>query len=740
MAFVFIALHLSPFLLYSAQTSTNSEVENTLSESESLSSKEPTIRSQIDTISIYGDEEISEVFYGGDAGISKRQLENTKATDIHQVLKQVPGVYIQEEDGSGLRPNIGFRGVHPHRSKKITLMEDGILLAPAPYSSPAAYYFPVMDNINGIEVFKGPSSTKFGPNSIGGSLNLKTRSYFDDTPLKAKFALGSFAEQHADIAYSQSWSRWKLLAHATYLSSEGFKVLPNGDHTGFQKINSGVKIKREFSFNKSLEFKFNYAGEDSAETYLGITREDFARDFRQRYSASQDDRLLSHFRQFQIKYQQAIGEHSIFSATAYNHSFDRLWSKFESFSDKTVSIADVLYKPTGRLLNFLEILKGRENSSSNLENVVIGNNDRSYLSRGLQLDYSTELPTNSNLHTHHLDVNIRLHYDSVERRQTKDEFAMTDGELNRVTPISVIDLKGQNEDRSLSKSAVVGHFISFNQWDFVTNLRFDSVESQKENFINNEIQKRTDTLFTPGLEIAYNFTNLRLYTGIHRGMSPVGPGQDNNIKPEESLNYQLGIKTKTLIQVETTAFLSQYSNIVSLCTFASGCSEDDVDRKFNGGAARIYGLEMAVGARPHYKSFQFPIRLSSTYTQAEFASVFSSDSEEWGVGLIQKGDPLPYIPNLQTHLSLGLQKENWLIETTIKHQTKSYDQALSIDRKEIAPYGTVDVVGEYKWKKNLSTFLRGQNIFNKEYVTSFRPLGARPGRPQTFIVGTNFSF
>ena len=80
-------------------------------------------------------------------------LEKFEYTDIHRVLNAVPGVNLQEEDGYGLRPNIGLRGTSPERSKKITIMEDGVLSGRAPYSAPAAYYLPNISRMSAVQVF-----------------------------------------------------------------------------------------------------------------------------------------------------------------------------------------------------------------------------------------------------------------------------------------------------------------------------------------------------------------------------------------------------------------------------------------------------------------------------------------------------------------------------------------------------------------------------------------------------------
>ena len=103
--------------------------------------------------------------------INNKKLERQEYDDPQAILQTVPGVYARTEDGVGLRPNIGLRGTNPNRSSKVALMEDGVPFGPAPYSAPAAYYFPLMQRMYQVRVLKGPATIVYGPQTVGGAID-----------------------------------------------------------------------------------------------------------------------------------------------------------------------------------------------------------------------------------------------------------------------------------------------------------------------------------------------------------------------------------------------------------------------------------------------------------------------------------------------------------------------------------------------------------------------------------------
>jgi sterol desaturase/sphingolipid hydroxylase (fatty acid hydroxylase superfamily) len=208
--------------------------------------------------------------------IDQEELERHRYTDIHQILATVPGVYLRGEDGFGLRPNIGLRGGNSDRSAKITLMEDGVLMAPAPYAAPAAYYFPLSARLVGVEVIKGAAAIRYGPQTIGGAINLLTR----QVPMQNAAAISSAYGLHNTVSAhghtGTGGERWGVLAEIAHLSSDGFKQIDGGGQTGFGRQDAMFKARigslRSATVFHDLELKLGYGRERSHETYLADPR------------------------------------------------------------------------------------------------------------------------------------------------------------------------------------------------------------------------------------------------------------------------------------------------------------------------------------------------------------------------------------------------------------------------------------------------------------------------------------
>ncbi|MGY8809222.1 MAG: TonB-dependent receptor plug domain-containing protein, partial [Fidelibacterota bacterium] len=208
--------------------------------------------------------------------VSKSELKQFNHTDIHRVVSRIPGVYVQEEDGLGLRPNIGVRGTGLSRMEKLNVMEDGIIIAPAPYASPAAYYSPTMGRMQSLEVRKGSTQIKHGPFTTGGSLNYISTSIPSSLLNSIDFTAGSFGKTVLHVKSGNTVGQWGYLFEVYNDMTDGFKELDGGGDTGYTKTDIMAKVRYAMSANHALEMKISMTDEISDETYLGLSDDDYA--------------------------------------------------------------------------------------------------------------------------------------------------------------------------------------------------------------------------------------------------------------------------------------------------------------------------------------------------------------------------------------------------------------------------------------------------------------------------------
>lgn len=726
--------------------------------------------SKSNQMTVYGRKRSSKKITGTRYEIKRSETEAFSDVDPHKVISEAPGVYVQDEDGFGLRPNIGIRGTHPHRSKKITLLEDGVFLGPAPYSAPAAYYFPQMTKITGADLIKGSMSSLYGPTSIGGTFNFKTRE-ITNQKLSGGIGLTSgavrrdrdgFTQRGSDSTrdryagtnlitghVSQNFGSFSYLVEAGTVDARGFKELGDiNDETGFEKWDGLVKLGFRLDKRQKVELKASRASELSNETYLGLTDSDFSVNPFQRYAASQLDQMDWDQEQVSLTYENKISKNKSFLLTAYNQNFQRSWNKFDRFAgSNTPAVRDILNNPELPAYNeYYRLLTGEINSiNTGVDTLVLTDNAREYYSRGVQGVYNYNMRLGEFGQTRLKNTTgVRYHRDSVSRNHVSSFYDIFDGVLEKEFSDSLED---ETVTRNKEESEVFSlfHQTSFqkNSWTVDTSFRLERVFQEGNNFLTDELYDKTQTLFAPGVGVSKTVgSSSVVFAGVHRGIGAAGPGQSEGARPEESVNYELGYRSISRQgRIEVAAFATDYQNIKGFCSASSGCAQERLEEEFSGGSALIYGLEASLKTMRYVGRRKFPLSASYTLTSTEFNNTFESGAEnEWGAGVVESGDPLPYIPKHQFSLSAGFNIGKALIQARWNKRTSVFDQSVKEGREKIKGYELTDVALSLPLRKKLLLSASIDNVFGEEYVSSLRPFGARPGMPRHYKLGLNYKF
>ncbi len=681
---------------------------------------------------------------GGSAHVlTESKLSRIKRDDPHAILRGVPGVYSRGEDGYGLRPNIGIRGASPDRSKKLTLMEDGVLFGPAPYSAPAAYYVPLSLRIRGVRVVKGPAALSYGPQTVGGAVDFLTRTVPDAPVAMIDAALGQDVYTRLHGYAGAARGPIAGLIEGALLRTDGFKELDGGGPTGFRRTEMAGKLRVALPGRgravQHLRLGLGFSEERSHETYLGLTDLDLRAQPLRRYRISADDRMTNWRTQGRLSHELRLGAFEI-ETTAYRHDFDRVWRKVNGL--RGASLADVLANPeTTRNRLYYGVVAGTEDSSSPAQAVLIGPNDRRFVSHGLQSTARGKAVTGAL--QHRLEASARYHFDSIDRHHSQDGFLVQGSALVPDDPPE--EVTADNRATTHAVALYATDVVTIGPATVTPGVRTEIIVSSLEDRLAGRRAETTYAVLLPGVGsfVAIGHGGFGVLAGVHRGFSPRAPGEPDSVPVERSWNWEAGARLqRQRLRLEAIGFFNAYGNLTSICTFSSGCVDRDVDRQFPVGRAAIWGAEAYADMmiRPT-AGVGVPITLAYTYTRTRLRDTFMSDDPT--LADVQVGDELPYVPRHQVNASIGVTASRFdatLSASFIDRMRERAGQgaflpAETTDRQFLLD-GSIGV-----WPhKNLRLYVSGTNLLDGQYIVARRPFGARPNAPRRALAGLTVTF
>lgn len=721
-----------------------------------------TIKNQeLDPVVIVGDR--AKYISGSGQYINILKIEKLNQPNVNNVLRIVPGVNVRDEEGFGLRPNIGLRGTPVNRSAKITLMEDGILIAPAPYADPAAYYFPTFSRMQGIEVLKGSSQIKYGPYTVGGAINLLSTVIPNTFKGFAQVGLGSFGTNQQRIWVGDSRKNIDYVFEINRIASNGFKVLPNGENTGFDRRDVMGKIRwhtnEDAKIAQSVMLKMVASVEDGNETYLGLTYEDFQKNRLGRYAATQKDILDMNHNHLSLTHTISPVEGLKFHTTAYYSFTYRDWARVNSIVGQ--SLNNILQNPAS-FANAYQVMTGKANGAIDYQSA-----ERTFFSKGIQTNAQYLFVKND--WTHKIQFGMRYHLDQADRFATRSAYNMTNGTMI----LFAAGIKGNQENQirnAQSLATFLNYDISFKRLKVSPGVRYENINFDFQNYgtadnarLGTGLRSAENqlTVILPGIGLHYWLNeNMNLLGGIHKGFSPPGmpsvTATSGQARMETSVNYELGYHfEKNGYTAQVVGFFNNYSNILGSDNISGGgLGTGDM---FNAGNAHIRGIEISfegnlLSNKNYPSGLSFPVSLAYTFTDARFQETFINGGGDWGTGRINQGDRIPFItPHLLTaNVGVSNQKFDLTLSSRFTGITRVKPGAGALiipdnvvkyaDVNALAGFLIIDLSTNYDVTKSVTAFATINNLTNSKAIVANLPQGYRPNMPLSFNTGLKIRF
>lgn len=714
---------------------------------------------------VFGSSEAVNATPGSGAYLDQEEVNRHHYDDINKILRHVPGVYVREEDGFGLFPNISLRGVDHGRSAKVSVMEDGILMAPAPYTSPAAYYSPTAGRMHAIEVLKGSSQVRYGPHVTGGVVNYVSTPIPEEAGGTLKTVYGEHNDLRLHAHYGDtvdlgSAGRVGYLFEGYVRTTEGFKHHApltddfRGGETGFTNVEPMVKLMWEpdTDLYQRFEIKYGNTQRDGDLSYLGLSEEDFDSDPFQRYPATRYDQIKTDQNRTHLRHTIDLAPQWTLESTVYYNDFGRNWFKLHSVNGN--NLAEALAAGGGDL----DTLKGQAAGNLNVRA-----NNRSYYSWGVQVVSFNDFELGA---THHeLEVGVRFHNDRIRRRQWSEDFTQ-DADGNIVDRTRNPDGSAGNRRQETEAIAVyLQDRITVGQWSITPGIRLERLDQEWIDFAsdptNTEVDSGTGstTLVGGGVGATYDLNaELQFFGGVHRGFSPPGPRsahRNDGLDEEISTAIEAGVRYRNeehQFATEATLFYTRFEDMIAIENVGGVGSVDGTAE--NVGEIDIAGLELSATYDPGTAAdwgFALPTFFALTYTSAELASDTGGDAESIFSGG-RKGNEVPYVPEIQFSLGVGVEYGPVGVHLSANYTDEQFATASNTDEQERpdgtpdARFGTiesrflVDVEAHYQLREQAVVLAGVQNLFDEEYMTSRLPYGPRPGAPRFAYVGLELDF
>ncbi len=640
--------------------------------------------------------------------ISARMLENNEIKSIADISSTVPNFFMIDY-GSKLQSPVFIRGI----GSRLGAPSVGLYVDNVPFSEKTSFGFDFFD-IERIEVLRGPQGTLYGRNTMGGTINIFSKSplHYDETNLSV--SAGNYGYFNGNINhYNKVSDKFGYSISANYNSHNGyftnnFNGKPADDQYSASgrfrlvwQISEKLSVENISSYEKSEQYGFPYAVYNTESSSAGDV------DYNDESGYKRD--MFSNG--LVLKYRNDAFE--LLSTTSYTY-YDGLMD-----ADQDYTAAPIYYFHTGDIQNMI---------SQELVFKSVNDTRYNWLFGAYGFYQNMDQQTTGDIYAANMEQDIRSNFDisglALFHQSTFNDFLI---ENLTLTAGIRLDLEKDKLDYSLAMAVGGG------PWNTTV----------EENY------EETFTQVLPKVALKYQFNkSLNTYATVSKGYKSGGFNTNSSIDisefrsydAENSWNYELGFKSSMLghrLYFDAAVFYIDWQDQQIDVPVPGGRG----NMKTNAGESVSKGFELFVKGR---LANNLEATIGYGYTHATFKDYVVSDE------LNYNDNSIPYVP--RSTLNLGVNKifkfENSFLNKMVANLNYRgvgehyWDLSNSVSQ---GYYGLVDAKLSFVTGK-VQLDLWGKNIFDTSYNAYYFEIAqlnnsyVQMGKPATMGVNLKVTF
>ena len=211
--------------------------------------------------------------------ISSEDIERAGSSSLPELLQRQPGIEISNLGGPGKVSTIGIRGTSSTHS---IVLVDGIRLSAATTGFSAIEHIP-LSQIEKIEIVRGPASSLYGQDAIGGVIQIFTKKGVDGFKPYVGIGYGSYNTSNFQSGIRGGNNQTTYAINFSAMNTDGFSAfIPNPNNTSGAVTNAANLDKdgyKNYSLSSSLNHKINQDYEIDFQYFLSKGKNKFDQRF-----------------------------------------------------------------------------------------------------------------------------------------------------------------------------------------------------------------------------------------------------------------------------------------------------------------------------------------------------------------------------------------------------------------------------------------------------------------------------